>query len=355
MIKSKILSFDGETIYCGIDVHKKSWKVNIRTRQMELDHFSLDPNPEILISHLKTRYPEADFRVAYEAGFSGFWACREFNDADIDCIVINAADVPTTDKDNKQKSDTIDARKIARELSKDNLRAVHVPLLIEQNYRDLVRVREQLVTDQSRCKSRIRHKLLFNGIKIVEEKEKYWTRAFIDALEKHDYGNDYLKIAVNLLVGELKDIRKKVLEATAAVRKLAQSDAFREQVKILRSIPGIGLINSMVILTEIGEINRFKSFDHLCSYVGFVPSTADSGERKSSRGITQRCNYRLRTALVESSWAIIRKDPAMLMKYCSYCKRMEKNKALIKIGKHLLSRIKYVLVNKVEYVQGVVA
>ena len=58
---------------------------------------------------------------------------------------------------------------------------------------------------------------------------------------------------------------------------------------------------------------------------------------------------------MESSWGVARKDPALLMKYKTYCRRMEKNEAIIRIAKHLLSRIKYVLKNKKEYVTAVVA
>ena len=53
--------------------------------------------------------------------------------------------------------------------------------------------------------------------------------------------------------------------------------------------------------------------------------------------------------------SVIRKDPALLMKYKTYCRKMEKNKAIIRVAKHLLSRINYVLKNKKEYVTAVVA
>ena len=89
--------------------------------------------------------------------------------------------------------------------------------------------------------------------------------------------------------------------------------------------------------------------------MGLVPNTEDSGETKKSKGITNRSNNYLRTALVESSWNVVRKDPALLMKYKNYCRHMEKNKAIIRVAKHLLSRISYVLKNKKEYVIGVVA
>jgi transposase len=228
---------------------------------------------------------------------------------------------------------------------------VYVPTLCEQNDRSLVRVREQLVADQTRCKNRIRHLLHFNGLKVADgiDKEKYWTLAFIKALEELDCADTSLRTTLNLLLAELKDIRKKVLEATTAVRKLAATNLYKEDVELLRSICGIGPTNAMVIRTELENISRFKCFDHLCSYVGFVPSTDDSGDTKATRGITQRCNNRLRTALVESSWMLISKDPAMLMKYSAYCKRMDKNKAIIRIGKHLLSRIKYVLTKREKY------
>lgn len=357
MIKSKNLSFAGETIYCGIDFHKKSWKVNIRMQDRELEHYSQDPEPDSLSVHLKSRYPGAKFKIAYEAGFSGFWACRKLRAEGFDCIIINAADIPASDKEKKQKNDTIDARKIAKQLAKNNLEAVYVPSLTEQNNRSLVRVREQMVENQTRCKNQIRHLLMFNGLKVADgiDKERYWTIAFIKALEQLDCRDSSLRTTLDILLGQLKDTRKRVLDTTKEVRKLAQSEAFKEDAELLRSIAGIGLINAMIILTEIGNIRRFKYFDQLCSYVGFVPSTDDSGDRKANRGITHRCNNRLRTALIESSWMLISKDPAMLMKYSAYCRKMDKNKAIIRIGKHLLCRIKYVLTKREKYVECVVA
>jgi transposase len=124
--------------------------------------------------------------------------------------------VPTSDKQKKQKNDTVGAGKIAKQLSINNLDVVYVPTLAEQNDRTLVRVREQLVADQTRCKNRIRHLLHFNGLKVADglDKKKYWTLAFIKALEELECRDNSLRITLNLLLAELKDIRKKVLEAT---------------------------------------------------------------------------------------------------------------------------------------------
>jgi transposase len=145
------------------------------------------------------------------------------------------------------------------------------------------------------------------------------------------------------------------LKQPRAIRKLCKQPGYQKDITLLRSIPGIGEINAAVMLFELQDVSRFKHFDHLCSYVGLVPNTSNSGETKITKGITDRSNYYLRTALVESSWTVVRKDPALLMKYKIYCRRMERNRAIIRIAKHLLSRINYVLKNKKEYVTAVVA
>jgi len=113
-----------------------------------------------------------------------------------------------------------------------------------------------------------------------------------------------------------------LLEATRAIRKLCKQPGYEKDIILLRSIEGIGEINAAVMLFELQDVNRFKHFDNLCSYVGLVPNTNDSGETKITKGITNRNNYYLRTALVESSWSVIRKDPALLMKYKTYCRKM---------------------------------
>jgi len=53
------------------------------------------------------------------AGYFGFNAHRELLKLGIANQVINAADIPTSDKDRQRKSDKIDAKKIAQCLLKD--------------------------------------------------------------------------------------------------------------------------------------------------------------------------------------------------------------------------------------------
>jgi transposase len=355
MFKVKQLNFEGQTIFCGIDVHKKNWRVNVRNDEFELEDYSQDPCEENLLNHLRKRYPGAGFQVAYEAGFCGFSIQRGLQKSGVNCIVVNPSDVPSSDKDKKRKNDKIDARKISRELSKGMLEAIYVPITEMEHVRTLVRQRSRLVRDQTRCKNRIWHLLMFSGLKLEADKPKqHWSRRFIETLQQLPCGSEPLRLALTIAVEEYLQVRKLLSQATKQIRALSEQASFVAIQKLLQSIPGIGVVNAMIIMTELQDIRRFKTLDKLCSYAGIVPDTASTGDNEKVKSITDRNNHYLRPAIVESSWVIIRKDPAMLMLYKKYCSTMIPNKAIIKIARHLLSRIRHVWMNQVEYEIGIV-
>ena len=357
MTQVKKLDFTGTTIFCGIDVHKKNWRVNIQDREFELEDFSQNADAALLHKHLNRKYPGATFKLCYEAGFSGFNAQRWLSEKGMDCRIINAADVATSDKEKRQKNDKVDARKLCEHLQSKKVRGIYIPAIHWEHGRSLVRARGRIVNNQTRCKNRIWQLLHFSGLTLPKSYEagQYWSSRFIKELEALACGSEELKTALSLYIKDYKQTKTLLLEATRAIRKLCKQLRYQKDILLLRSIPGIGQINAAVMLFELQDVSRFKHFDPLCSYAGLMPDTGDSGETKKIKGITRRSNHYLRTALVESSWSVVRKDPALLMKYRTYCRKMEKNKAIVRIAKHLLSRINYVLKNKKEYVTAVIA
>ncbi len=354
---NKQLDFTGTTIFCGVDVHKKSWRVNVQDSEFELEDFTQNADPVLLHKHLNRRYPNATYKIGYEAGFSGFTAQRVLSRLGSDCLVINAADIPSGDKERKRKQDKIDARKLCDHLQSRKVQSIYIPDSSWEHARTLVRTRERIVNNQTRSKNRIWQLLHFSGLAapMDHEEGKYWSCRFIKALEQMTCGGSaHLQTALQLHIKDYLQTRSLLLEATRAIRTLCKEESYAELIRLLRTIPGIGEINAAVILFELQDIRRFKRFDHLCGYVGLVPDTEDSGDTKRTKGITKRSNHYLCAAIVESSWSVVRKDPALLMKYKEYCKRMDKNKAIIRIAKHLLARINFVLRNGKEYVTGVV-
>jgi transposase len=83
------------------------------------------------------------------------------------------------------------------------------------------------------------------------------------------------------------------------IRNLSRQEPYRI-VDCLTTIPGIS--TAMVLLTEIVDINRFKSLDQLGSYVGLIPGEDSSGDKEVHTGLSYRRNAYLRVLLIESSW-----------------------------------------------------
>ena len=354
MVQGTKLDFSGQKIYCGIDVHKKSWKVCIRSEQMQLKTFSQNPSTIELINHLKKNYPSADYEIVYEAGFCGFSHQRQMTNEGLNCIIVHPADVPIMDKEKQRKSDTVDCRKLSKTLSEGALTGIFIPQIEQQDDRSVIRTYHQMIKDQTRFKNRIKSFLDFQGIIIPDlDGEKHWSNVFLRWLKGYPL-TPTARMSFDTLIQGYEQARKMVLVATRQVRALSQMERHKDQIKLLRSIPGIGQITALLFVTEIGDINRFKEFDQLCDYIGLVPKTHSSGEDIHTLGLTHRGHHELREALIEASWVAVRLDPAMTMAFNNLSKKMIKNKAIIKIAKKMLNRIRFVMKNKKEYVTSVV-
>jgi transposase len=315
--------------------------------------FTQPPRPEVLYNYLKKNFPGGNYHSAYEAGFCGYWIHDKLVSFGIKSIVVNPADIPTTDKERVQKEDKRDSRKIARSLSAGTLMPIYVPSIQTQRDRSLLRTRSMLVRDLARYKNRIKSFLYFYGISIepsFSNPQSHWSNRFMLWLENLEIDNGSGKEALQVLISECKNLRISILSINKQIRQLSNTDRYREKVKLLKSVPGIGLLTAMIILTELESVERFNNIDKLCGYIGLVPSTKSSGDKERTGDITPRGHNVLRTAVIESSWTAIRNDPSLMHSYLTFTKRMESNKAIIKIAKKLLSRIRFVLLNQEPYV-----
>ena len=350
------LNFKGQSIYVGIDVHKKDWKVSIRSEELTYKTFTQKPSAEALVNHLRCNFPGASYYSAYEAGFSGFWAHRELVKQGVNNIVVHAADVPTSQKEKVFKDDKRDCRKIARSICCNELDAIHIPEKKTQEDRSLVRMRLTLRKDLTRQKNRIKSMLNFYGLDIPEKflRSSHWSKSFIEWLRgiKFEYGT--AEYSLKILISEIEHLRSSMLEITKEIRKLSLTDAYVSDMQLLMNIPGIGLITGITFLTHIESIERFSNPDNFAGYWGLVPNCHSTGDKENTGELTFRGNNWLRVLLVEASWMAARKDTALHMTYLNLCKRMKANQAIIRIARKLSNRIYYVLKNKRTYETGVV-
>lgn len=349
-------TFAGQPIYVGIDVHLKSWKVTVMAGDIYYKTFSAPPEGEKLANYLKQNFPGADYFSAYEAGFCGFSVHRELTRCGIKSIVVNPADIPTTDKERKQKEDQRDSRKIATTLQAKQLKAIFVPSDKTQHDRILLRTRDTIVKDITRNRNRVKSLLYLQGISIPErfDSKSYWSNAFLQWLKDIPFEHYTGRSGLDALLEMVNHQRSLLLRVTRQIRELSKTPHYQENVRLLLSVPGIGSLTAMRLLTELETLTRFSDFEHLCAYVGLIPATDSSGETKKVTGINPRKNSRLRSALIESAWIAIRHDPALLHSYQNLYKKMPGNRAIIRIAKKLLRRIKYVLQSRQTYELGII-
>jgi transposase len=346
---AKLLDFTGDRIYVGIDVHKKQWNVSIMGEYKEHKTFVQPPNAEVLGKYLREHFPKATYYSAYEAGFSGFWAHEALEKEGINNKVVNADDVPTTNKEKSQKRDSVDSRKLCRSLREGSLTGIHVPSREELEDRGAVRLRKKLIIDISRCKNRIKGQLNYYGISVPDDiGESHWPKRFIVWLSNLKLGYASGDFTMTILLSELERIQGLKSDLDRYLVQMVKQK-YEAEVKLLKGIPGVGMIGAMTLITELGDCKRFKQFDQLCSYVGLVPNVYSSGETEHIGHLTKRKNAYVLPVLLQCAWAAAGKDPALMKAYQDWCKTMKANKAIIRVSRKLLSRIRYVLINQKEY------
>jgi transposase len=350
-------TFIGQSFYAGIDCHKKSWKVTIMGEEYEHKSFSQDPDPKLLEQYLRRNFPGGNYKAVYEAGFSGFGACRQLKQLGVDCMVIHAGDVPTTQKEKQQKSDKTDSRKLARCLHEKKFTGIDIPSHKTETDRALVRQRFRIVKDLSRIKNRVKALLFQFSIDIpdcfTDNQSRSWTKRYIDWLKNLSMEWQNIREVLDSYIRTAEYLRKELLLITKIIRKMTEEEYYKTNYELLMSIPGIGTTTGMMILTQIDDVKRFETLDKMCNYIGLVPSMHGSGDKVKTGKLINRGRKELKIMMIEASWKAVREDPALMAKFNELCKTMQKNKAIIRIARKLVSRIRHVLIHQEKYESGV--
>lgn len=351
---TKILDFSGHNVYVGLDVHGASWSVNILVDEIEHRSFTQPPDPEVLSNYLHTHFPGADYYSAYECSFSGYHHHRRLIELGINNIVINPADLPITDKEKINKKDPVDSRRISRALQNKQLKGIHIFNPEHEQFRSLNRMRWKAAKEHRRVKNRIRSFLYYYGICPPSElKPENWTLAFVTWLKKLKLSNQTGTLSLEYLMDSYQTTKDILLRVSRQLRqqvKLYYPDIYKR----LRTVPGIGPINAMCLIAEIGDMSRFKSYKYLASFVGLVPRSHQSGPKDPNCSLTYRSNKYLRTALVESAWMALRFDPSLLQYYKERITKYKSQFVIIKVAHKVLNRIRYVWLTGNTYQKGTV-
>lgn len=325
--------------------------MTIDTDEFTLQTFSQNPDPENLVKHLRKKYPGGKYIAGYEAGYFGYDIQRKLEALGVECMVIHPSDIPTTHKEKDQKRDPRDSRKIARAIRNKEVTPIWIPPVETEQDRQLLRTREALSRDQTRMKNRIKSFLQIHGIKypvIFNNSGSHWSRRFMRWLEGIELEELSGTESLRCMVRHLYYLRGELLMVNKHIRTLSKSDVYHKKCLKLIKLRGIGIITAMSILTEVGNVHRFRKADNFRSFIGFIPRSNSSGDKDYQGKITKRANTHLRKLLIEATWSAIKYDPYYLQLYRNYRKRMNQNKALIRTGGNLINQIYCCLKNESE-------
>jgi transposase len=261
----------------------------------------------------------------------------------------------TQEKDCRVKTDKVDARRLARVLETGDYKECAVPDEERREDRQVNRTMLQIQTEITRTKNRIRKFLDANGYAEVFPAGE-WNEAQYQQARRMEY-SPALRLALDVyfeILDTLKAARKKLL---VEVMAFAKKERYKEAVRIVSSVAGIGKLTAIRLVLEWGDniASRFGSGKSLACFAGLTQSEYSTGERIRKGHITHQGRGYIRAWLIQCAWICLRRDPAMMEAYRRISGNTgSKKKAIVAIARKLTVRVWACLHTKTEYVVGVV-
>ena len=316
MARSKLISNLDNTkpIYVGLDVHKTKWSVCIIHQDEIIENHTIPVEYNSLKPILR-KYKSFKVFSAYEAGFMGFYLHRYLEKDNINNIIISPNKIPI-ESGNYVKTDKRDAQKISFSLSKGLIKGNYIPSIELVDLRQILRTRERVVKSRTRTINRIKMLLHQYEIKFINTG---LTKLKLKELRKIELPEN-TKYSLNIYLDQLELYTKQSSDLAKRAHLMANKSIFSNTYNIIKTVPGIGPIIGALICFEIGDFKRFSSGKKLAAHIGLTPREFSSGEHIYKGRITGQGNSLLRSYLIEASWFLIGKDPAMKKYYNNHLK-----------------------------------
>lgn len=237
------------------------------------------------------------------------------------------------------KTDTIDATTLAELLRLDGIPKAYIPPQEVRDVRELLRYRASLVSVRVGLKNKIHAVLTKTGIEctfsdVLGKASQQWLKRLAVRPCYRQELHGYLRLGEVLAV--------LIAEITIRIKAVVAENA---QAQLLMSIPGISYYSALLILSEIGEVERFPDAKRLCSYAGLVPSIYSSGSKTYHGRITKQGSRWLRWILVEASTHAANGDAHLQSLYRRVSRRRGRSTARVAVARKVLMIIYAMLKN----------
>jgi transposase len=329
------------TVYCGVDFHARQQTVAYcDTQDGEIRFIQLKHDDRQTLRRFYTRF-QSPVIVGLEAGGYSDWFERFLEELGIEAWFGNPTEIRRRAR-SRQKNDWRDA-----ELLLDLLMKNEFPRVFRQNADSRavlaqLRYRHKLVQVRTQVTNSLHALSIREGLSLQAALLTKAGRARLNSLPLTDVRakqrDEWLA-----LIDQLSDNIKRVEQELA---KLAAQD---EQVKRVRTHPGIGLLTGLALVHTLAPISRFANSRKVTAYVGLEPREFTSDAKQRWGGISKAGSPLLRFLLVEAAQHAARADSELKNIYQHLSVRRGKPKAKVAVARRLLVRAYILLRDEIDY------
>ena len=239
-----------------------------------------------------------EVHVVHESCGFGFGLHRSLTAAGAGCHVISPQALD--ESRSGVKTDGRDARTLCLRLdrylqgNRHALAVIRVPSEAEEQRRHVSRQREQLVRHRSKMQAQGRCLLVNHGLAAPAH---WWMAQTWSRLAKHL--PHWIIPALEVFRPALLALHAQIVALSAQLEAMSPADTPR----------GVGRLTTVILGNEVCDWKRFNNRREVSSYTGLCPGEHSSGGKRKQGHVTKHGNPRLRAALVECAWRLVRFQP----------------------------------------------
>lgn len=202
----------------------------------------------------------------------------------------------------RSKTDRLDAMLLAQLLRINQIPLAYVPSDRYQMLRETTRQRCRLTQAQTQAKQALRWLLARHNVNPPYQhpfgpRGLYW-------FSRQDYGPVDNPVR-DELIERLQHFNNQLAAMDA---RLAELRPAYPEVEALMDLYGVGLFTAMVVVSELGDVTRFRVAKQAGAYSGLTPRVEQSGSHCYVGHISKQGSPWLRHVLVEAAMKIVRRD-----------------------------------------------
>lgn len=315
----------------GIDLHKKSITlcvVNQERRVLTRRKFYCQ-EPDRIVAFFKEL---GEFEAVIEATASYEWLYQLLEPLARRMVLAHPGKLRII-AESTRKSDKLDAQVLAEFLALDMIPPAYRPRPRQREHRALSRQRCYLVQRATSVRNKIRN-ILSNYNADRQDLFTVPGQTYLQgvALSSAD------RFVVEQLLLEREMLTQQLHLAEKQLREFAKSApaAEAEARAVLDSIPQVGPVTIDVVISELGDVRRFRSQKQACAYAGLVPGRRESAGHVKEQGITKAGSRVLRWVLIETAWRLVIHSRRWQTVFEALARRRGRKKAITAVARRLL-------------------